>query len=74
MSWSSTTAPLVVPETWMPADLVSSFSGIRPAEMMRLSQAMSNSVPGTGRRFSSTWATVTAWTLPLPLIWMTVLL
>ena len=57
----------------MPAARLSSFSGIRPTESSRVSQAMSNSVPGIGLRVAgSTSAIVTPVTRSRPCIAVTV--
>ena len=63
---SVTRAPFVARLMAMPALSVSSFSGMRPAEMRRVSQEISNSVPGMRRRFSSTFPTRTEETRSLP--------
>ena len=69
---SLTTGPFVEGLISTPADLESSFSGIRPHERSNVSQEISCSVPGIGFERSSTSAMTTDVTLSLPLISTTV--
>ena len=64
--FSNTTGPFVRGSRVMPAPLVSSFSGIRPTLNRMVSQSKTISVPGMGRRFSSTFATTARSTRSLP--------
>ena len=72
--FSSTTGPLVLGSISTPAFLLSSFSGIRPTESIRVSHSIYSSVPSTGLSISSTRAMVTPSTLSLPWTWVTVCL
>ena len=64
--FSYTTAPLVWGSMAIPAWRVNSFSGINPTLSRMVSTSNSISVPGIGRRFSSTLATMAFSTRFLP--------
>ena len=70
--FSYTTAPLVRGSMAMPAWRVSSFSGISPTDSSKVSQSKIISLPGMGRRCSSTFDTTTCSTRFFPRISVTV--
>ena len=70
--FSFTEGPLVAGSMGTPASSLSSFSGSRPTDSSSVSQGISSSVPGIGRRFSSTWASTTPSTRRLPRMFTTV--
>ena len=55
----------------MPAERVSSFSGMRPTLSRTVSHSSTISEPGMGARLSSTWLMTTRSTRSLP--WMSVM-